>query len=82
MTLNKTQKILTVVYLILLICVLLFLTPYYYPPTYNIHFVEGGKGYGNFFILQNGILYSKLFTEIGVLTIIYSLLLIISKNKI
>ena len=78
MTFNRGQKLVTVIYFILIICILIFFTPYYYPPTYRSY---GNGGYDNFFILQHGISYSKLFIELGLLTLAYCLTLFMLKNK-
>ncbi len=78
MTFNKSQKILTVLYFISLLSILLFLTPY---TMFNIRPGEIGFGFGSFFRLVVPIVYTKLLIEIGILTIIYCLTLIMLKSK-
>ncbi len=76
MTFNKQQKIASVIYLVLLISIVLFLTPYSYS-----YYSESIRGFGNLFTMEKGIVYTKLFIEIGILTVTYYLSLIILKTK-
>lgn len=80
MTFNTNQKILTIAYCILLIVILCFLTPYYYHIESDYIWYEK-VGFANFFT-TNPIAYPKLFIEIGILSIVYFLILIILKTKI
>lgn len=75
MTFNKSQKIITAIYIFCLVLILLFLTPYTYwnNGTYS--------AFGNFFIVIQPVLISKLLIEFVILTVIYYLSLIIFKNK-
>ncbi len=73
MTFNKSQKIITILYCLFLVLIFLTLTPYQ-KYTYDIHF-------GNFFVIDRPIIYTKFFIECGALTIIYYLSLIIFKSK-
>lgn len=75
MTFNKPQKVATVIYIVLLVSIIFFLTPY------DTRFRGyGEKGFGNLFT-EDSVEYTKLFIEIGLLTITYYLSLIILKNK-
>lgn len=75
MIFNKPQKVATVIYLVLLVSIVFFLTPY------DTRFRDyGEKGFGNLFT-ESSIEYTKLFIEIGLLTITYFLSLILLKNK-
>lgn len=80
MTFNKNQKILTLVYFISLIGILFFLTPYI---NYNRYGYGAHIRFGNFFSMTDldYITYTKFFIEIGIVTVIYYLSLIILKNK-
>ncbi len=78
MTFNKFQKILTVLYFAGLIVILLFFTPYSH---YDSFFVKTSFYFGNFFKGNDLIVYTKFFIEIGILTIIYFLSIIILKRK-
>jgi len=76
MTFNKHQKISSIVYSILLICILLFFTPYK-----NIH--NHYDYFDSFFSDTNGqIQYLKLIIELFVLTVFYVLSIIfLNSNK-
>lgn len=78
MTFTKYQKIATIVFIVFLIAIFLFLTPFSYWD--GSHRIENFY-YGNFFTTNDAIVYTKLFIEIGALTVIYFLSLIILKSK-
>lgn len=77
MSFNKSQKTATIVYFLLLVSIIFFLTPYY-------NFNDGGRrdDFGNLFTAYGIIYYQKLFIEIGLLTIGYCLSIIFLKNNI
>lgn len=82
MTFNKNQKIATIIYCLFIIVIPLFLTPYFF-----IRYSGGFDNYhteirfGNFFSLTDSIAYPKFFIEIAIVTVIYSLSLILLKSK-
>ncbi len=76
MTFNKFQKIITVLYFVGLIIILSFLTPYI-----SVGYKYNRFKFGNFFTINSPIIYTKFFIEIGILTIIYFLSIIILKSK-
>lgn len=69
---NKLQITLTVIYFGCLVIIFLYLTPYY--RYYNT------ISFGNFFIIERPIAYTKFFIEVGVLSVIYYLTLNIFKK--
>ena len=77
---NRIQKSITIVYLILLIILFVFFTPYY-----ANEFIPLGEklveDYGNFFTIDSGIFFYKFFIEIGLLSLLYLLLMIIFSKK-
>lgn len=88
MIFNNWQKIATIVFFLLIITILLFITPFYnYINNPRVYYNIGETipesvvyGYGNFFT-NTKIIYPKLFMELFVLTIFYSLSLIMLKKK-
>jgi hypothetical protein len=80
MTFNKSQKKATVVYVLLIIIILLALTPCYHQ--INGYTDTDDERVANFFLVDTKrIIFKKLFFELGVLSLIYYLSLIIFKNK-
>jgi hypothetical protein len=88
MTFNIPQKILTIAYCICLIVIVFFLTPYSFmvsiesPHTTQYSIYDHTEvRFGNFFSITNSIIYDKFFIEIGILSIVYLLALIVLKTK-
>lgn len=79
MTINKNQKIATVTYLLFIILIFLFLTPYIVHPINNYAHADEQIFFGNFFFIHNPISYIKFFTEIGLISLVYLLSLVILK---
>ena len=83
--LNKNQKIATIAFAALLLLTVLFLTPFYqryYTDSYGAYYTK--EEYGDFILIDTDrIIFMKLFMEIGLLTTMYllSLLVLKSKNK-
>ncbi len=84
--LNKSQKLWTLIYCFSLGVIFLFFTPY----SHKFYGDLEGSGYigehrveyfGNFFKIQEALVYPKLLIEIGSLTIIYVLILFVLKTK-
>lgn len=77
MQLNKNQKILTIVYACCLLAILFLITP---ALRYN-EYGQAETAYGSVFaIAEQRIYFKKLFIEIGTLTVIYILLLLVLKT--
>ena len=87
---NIYQKLSTALYCCLLLLIVMLLTPYH---NYKQYWVDGAYQdyeeidilrdfYGNFFVLNTAqIIFKKLFFEIGLLTVIYSLILVMFKTN-
>ena len=68
---NKKQKILATIYLLLLCIVFLFLTPYDRNDDFHAYYIN--IAFGNFFAITKPIIYKKLYAEISVLTIFFAM---------
>ena len=74
MTLNRNQKIATIVFGIGIIVVVLFLTPYEKD--------EPGEHYGDLFLIYTGAIeFTKFFIELGLLVVLYLLSLLVLKDQ-
>jgi len=80
MIFNKSQKNATVVYILLLIVITVALTPCYHQT--NGYVDTNDERFANFFLVDTKrIVFKKLFFEIGFVSLIYYLSLIILKSK-
>ena len=68
---NKKQKILATIYLLLLCIVFLYFTPYDRNDDFHAYYIN--IAFGNFFTITKPIIYKKLYSEISVLTIFFAL---------
>ena len=68
---NKKQKVLATIYLLLICIVLFYITPY--DRNNDLHSYYINIAFGNFFAITKPIIYKKLLAEISVLTIFFSL---------
>ena len=68
---NKKQKVLATIYLLLLCVVLFYITPY--DRNDDLHSYYINIAFGNFFAITKPIIYKKLLAEISVLTIFFAL---------
>ena len=81
MVFNKSQKILTISYCVLLLLVLFALTPGYENVDPSDPFSKTKIVYrGIFEFSQHRIYYKTLFTELGVLSLIYVLMMLVFKS--
>lgn len=90
MTFNNYQKLISFLYCCLLLFIFLKLTPYHHYQQYELNGIYRDSEnvdtikdyYGNFFYINTPqIIFKKLYFEIGLLTVIYSLSLIILKRN-
>lgn len=84
MQLNKGQKVATVIFCVLLTVLLLFLTPYVARDLRGEQEYSHWEAFGNFFMIRSEepVEYPKLYGELGLLTIIYLLALLVLKSKV
>ena len=76
---NKKQKILATIYLILLCIVFLYFTPYDRNDDFHAYYIN--IAFGNFFAITKPIIYKKLYQEICVLTIFFALYILKESPK-
>ena len=76
---NKKQKILATIYLILLCIIFLYITPYDRNDDFHAYYIN--IAFGNFFVITKPIIYNKLFAEISVLTIFFALYILKESPK-
>lgn len=76
MVFNRSQKIITFLYVTGLLGIFFFITPFIALAT-RLPTIE----FGNFFTINKPIEYTKFFIEVGTLTVFYILLIIIYKDK-
>ena len=68
---NKKQKILATIYMILLCIVFLYFTPYDRNDDFHAYYIN--IAFGNIFAITKPIIYKKLYAEISVLTIFFAM---------
>jgi len=82
MILNKNQKRATIIYCVLLVVIFLFFTPCVYYRYNGYGYEYDHDGFGDFLLIDSGrIIFTKLFFEMGLLTIICLLSLVIFKTN-